>query len=355
MKKLNVAILGQGRSGRDIHGAYLLTDTEKFQIRYVADPLAHRRERAQKEYGCEVLESYTELFGKTDIDFVVNATPSHLHYPIAMDLMNHGFNVLVEKPFARTAAEVDTMIETAAKNKVMLAVFQQSRFAPYYRQVRKVLDSGVLGRLIQVSIQFDSYGRRWDWQCCQCFNGGSLYNTGPHPVDQALDILGDWDTMPTVFSKLDRVNTFGDAEDYAKLILTAPGKPLVDVEISCCNAYPSFTYNICGSQGSLKGNMGRIDWKYFKPEEAPAQTLIKTPLETPERLPAYCSESLKWYEGSWSVEDIGTFTDASAGLYQTIYDHLTQGTPLVVTPHQVRQQIAVMEEVHRQNPLSVFA
>ncbi|MCF2652315.1 Gfo/Idh/MocA family protein [Anaeromassilibacillus senegalensis] len=74
--------------------------------------------------------------------------------------MNHGFNVLVEKPFARTAAEVDTMIETAAKNKVMLAVFQQSRFAPYYRQVRKVLDSGVLGRLIQVSIQFDSYGRR---------------------------------------------------------------------------------------------------------------------------------------------------------------------------------------------------
>lgn len=354
-EKVKCCHTGAGPQRQGYPRRIFATDTEKFQIKYVVDPLAHRRERAQKEYGCQVLESYTELFGKTDIDFVVNATPSHLHYPIAMDLMNHGLHVLVEKPFAKTVAEVDALIEAAGKNGVMLAVFQQSRFAPYYRQVRNVIDSGVLGRLIQVSIQFDGFGRRWDWQCCQCFNGGSLYNTGPHPVDQALDILGDWDNMPTVFSKLDRVNTFGDAEDYAKLILTAPGKPLVDVEISSCNAYPSFTYNISGSQGSLKGTMDRIDWKYFKPEEAPEQKLIKTPLENSENLPAYCSEALKWYEESWSVEDIGTFTDASAGLYQTIYDHLTQGAPLVVTPRQVRQQIAVMEEVHRQNPLSVFA
>lgn len=355
MKKLNIAILGQGRSGRDIHGAYLLTDTEKFCVKYVVDPLPHRRERAQKEYGCQVLESYTELFDKTDIDFVVNATPSHMHYPITMDLMNHGFHVLCEKPFAGTAAEVDDMIATAEKNHVMLAVFQQSRFAPYFMQVKKVIDSGVLGRLIQVSIQFDGYGRRWDWQCCQCFRGGSLYNTGPHPVDQALNILNDYDHMPNVFSKLDRVNTFGDAEDYAKVILTAPEKPLIDVEISSCNAYPSFTYNISGSTGSLKGTMGKIDWKYFKPEETPEQKLIKTPLETADRLPAYCSENLVWYEETWSVEDIGTFTDATDKLYQTVYDHLTAGTPLVVTPQQVRQQIAVMEEVHRQNPLSVFA
>lgn len=355
MKKLNVAILGQGRSGRDIHGSYLLTDTEKFTVKYVVDPLAHRRERAREEYGCQVLESYTELFGRDDIDFVVNAAPSHLHYPITMDLMNHGFNVLVEKPFCKTAAEADSLIETAKKQGVMLAVFQQSRFAPYYRQVKKVLESGVLGRLIQVSIQFNGYARRWDWQCCQCFNGGSLYNTGPHPVDQALNIMDNYGVMPNVFSKLDRVNTFGDAEDYVKLILTAPGKPLVDVEISSCDAYPSFTYNISGSAGSLKGTMGQIDWKYFKPEEAPEQKLIKTPLETKEGLPAYCSEALKWYEESWSVEDIGTFTDASASLYQTVYDRLTENKPLIVTPEQVRQQIAVMEEVHRQNPLSVFA
>ena len=43
---LNVAIIGQGRSGRDIHGAQLSRDTERFKIAAVVDPLADRRERA---------------------------------------------------------------------------------------------------------------------------------------------------------------------------------------------------------------------------------------------------------------------------------------------------------------------
>ncbi len=355
MKKLRVAILGQGRSGRDIHGKYLLTATDKFEIAYVVDPLAHRRETAAQEYGCTVYENYTELFDKTDIDFVINATPSHLHVDITTDLLNHGFHVLTEKPFAKTAAQVDALIATAEKNNRMLAIFQQSRFAPYYEQIKSVIDSGVLGRLLQVSIAFNGYARRWDWQCCQCFNGGSLYNTGPHPVDQALNILDDYDNMPGVFCKMDRVNTFGDAEDYVKLILTAPDKPLMDVEIISCDAYPSFTYNIKGSTGGLKGDMTKISWKYFKPEEAPEQHLIKEPLETEKGLPKYCKEQLKWYEEQWTVDDAGTFTHATGKLYQTVYDYITQNKPLIVTAKQVRQQIAVMEEAHRQNPLSVFA
>lgn len=356
MKKLNIAILGQGRSGRDIHGKYLLTRTDKYNVVYVVEPLENRREIAKKEYGCTVLSSYTELFDKTDIDFVVNATPSHMHFDITADLLNHGFNVLCEKPFARTAAEVDKLEELAKKNGKMLAVFQQSRFAPYFEQVKKVIDSGVLGRLVQISIQFNGYGRRWDWQCCQSFNGGNLYNTGPHPVDQALNLLDSYDEMPNVIAKMDRVNTFGDAEDYVKLMLTSvkPNKPLIDLEISSCDAYPSFTYNIKGSTGGLKGGMDKMDWKYFKPEEAPEQKLIKTPLQNEEGAPLYCSETLKWYESQWTTEDTGTFTYATDRLYDTVYDYLVDGKPLVVTIKAVRQQIAVMEEAHRQNSLSVF-
>lgn len=356
MKKLRLAILGQGRSGRDIHGKYLLTATDRFEVAYVVEPLENRRERAKREYeGCEVLTEYHQLFEREPVDFVVNATPSHLHVPITKDLLEHGFNVLCEKPFARTAAEVDDLIATAEAHGVMLGVFQQSRFAPYFEKVKEVIASGVLGELIQVNIEFNGYARRWDWQCCQCFNGGNLYNTGPHPVDQALNLLNDYDHMPEVFCKMGRVNTFGDAEDYLKLILTAPDQPLIDVEIISCDAYPSFTYNIKGSRGGLKGDMTKIVWKYFIESEAPEQHLIKEPLQSAEGLPLYCSESLNWHEGQWEAEDAGTFTYAVDRLYQTIYDHLTEGKELVVTPKQVRQQIAVMEEAHRQNPMSVFA
>ncbi|MEG2931336.1 MAG: Gfo/Idh/MocA family oxidoreductase, partial [Ruthenibacterium sp.] len=79
MKKLRLAIIGQGRSGRDIHGRHLLTDTERFEIVAVVDALEQRRERARQEYGCETFASYQELFGRTDLDFVVNASFSQMH------------------------------------------------------------------------------------------------------------------------------------------------------------------------------------------------------------------------------------------------------------------------------------
>ena len=142
MKKLNVAIIGQGRSGRDIHGKYLLTENNKYyNVKYVVDADAGRRERAEKEYeGCKAFASYEELFDIKYIDLVVNSTFSQMHYPVTLDLLNHGFNVLVEKPFARTKLECQTLIETAREKGVVLAVFQQSFFAPYYVFAKQVAE-----------------------------------------------------------------------------------------------------------------------------------------------------------------------------------------------------------------------
>jgi scyllo-inositol 2-dehydrogenase (NADP+) len=353
LKQIRVAILGQGRSGRDIHGHHLKTVQDQYKIVAVVDPLKDRRQRAAEEYSCDVYQHYTELFVRKDIDLVVNASPSHLHVPITLDLLNNGFNVLCEKPLARHARDVDTLTQASKENGKLFAIFQQSRYAPYFRQVKKVVDSGVLGRIIQVSIAFNSFARRWDWQCLQDYNGGNLLNTGPHPLDQALRFLNT-DEMPQVTCIMDRANTFGDAEDYVKLIMRAPNRPLIDLEISSCCAYPSFTYNVQGACGGLKGSMTHIDWKYFKPSEAPEQHLIRTPLMKEDGTPAYCGENLKWYEESWEVpkESDNLFNTISKEYYDMLYKTLTEGAPLEVTPQQVRQQIAVIEECHRQNPLS---
>ena len=254
---------------------------------------------------------------------------------------------------ARTVEEVDRLIEASQKAGRLLAIFQQSRYAPYFQQVRKVIDSGVLGRIIQISIAFNGFARRWDWQTVQANYAGSLLNTGPHPVDQALQLFGT-DVMPKVICFMDRVNTFGDAEDYVKLILHGEGRPIIDLEISSCCAYPSFTYNVQGQYGGLKGTMKEMQWKYYRPEEAPEQQLITTPLSSEDGNPAYCSEKLKWYEESWTVpeEQKDLFSTISGGFYNMLYKVLTEGAPLEITPQQVRQQIAVIEECHRQNPLS---
>lgn len=353
MKKLNVAIIGQGRSGRDIHGAFFRgASNEHFQVVAVVDQIAKRRERASREYPeCDVYADYRELYGRKDIDLVVNSTFSHLHYPVSMDLLNHGFNVVVEKPFSAHKEECDAMIRAAKANGAMLSVFQQSHFAPYYRRIREIMDSGVLGRPVQISIHFSGFGRRWDWQCSQRFYGGSLRNTGPHPLEQALDIL-DSDELPQIVSRLDSANSFGDAEDYCKILMLMPGKPVIDVEISSCDAYNDFTYQIQATRGSLKATLSKINYQYFIAEEAPEQHFTFEPLENAEGCPAYCKEALNWHREEETLTG-SAFDSAVKAYYDNIYAHLTAGEPLVIRPEKIAQEIALIEEVHRQNPLPI--
>ena len=120
MKKLNVAIIGQGRSGRDIHGAFFRSDmNDKFNVVAVVDALPERRERAAREYGCPVYADYKELFGIDGIDLVVNSTFSYMHTPISIDLLEHGFNVVCEKPFAKHYEDGCRVIKAAKKSGKM--------------------------------------------------------------------------------------------------------------------------------------------------------------------------------------------------------------------------------------------
>lgn len=350
MKPLNIALIGYGRSGRNIHARYILTAPDKFKIAYTVEAMPDQRAIAEKELGCPVLGDYKELFGKTGIDFVVHAGFSHHHFSNTLDLMGHGFNVLCEKPLAHTVAQVEELIARQKETGKMLAVFHQSRFAPYFEQVKKVIDSGVLGRIVQISAHYSSFLRRWDNQTLQEFGGGNLNNIGSHPLDQVLNLM-DYRDNPTVFCKMDSVNTLGDAEDYVKLILTAPGKPIVDMEVSSCDAYPLFNYKIQGSSGGLKGDMKEIAWRWFDPAEAPRHELTREPLRDKDGNFVYCSEDLVWHEDSWKIPETAADTCATSKLYDTVREHLLNGKPLAVTPEQARQQIWVKEEAHRQNPL----
>ncbi|MCU6793029.1 Gfo/Idh/MocA family oxidoreductase [Paenibacillus sp. WQ 127069] len=351
MNKVRVAIIGQGRSGRDIHAYSLSQIKEQYEIVAVADLLEERLERAKQELNCDVYADYHDLFKRSDLDLIINASTSNFHYSITKEILEHGFNVLCEKPLARTAAEVDILIDTAKRTGKLLAVYQQSRYAPAYRKVQEIIQSGVIGRVVQVSIAYNNFARRWDWQTLRANNGGNLLNTGPHPVDQALQFFGS-EAMPDVTSIMDRANTAGDAEDYVKVILHGQGRPVIDVEISSCCAYPSFTYNVQGTKGGIKGSTTQLNWKYFKPEEAGELKLVTTPLVNEKNEPAYCREQLKWYEESWDIPaDQGKdlFHTMAQSFYGMLYETIVHGKALEVTPQQVRQQIAVMEECHRQN------
>ncbi|MPN30726.1 hypothetical protein SDC9_178197 [bioreactor metagenome] len=74
------------------------------------------------------------------------------------------------------------------------------------------------------------------------------------------------------------------------------------------------------------------------------------PLKKEDGTPKYCSENLNWHEESFSVDGSGAFTGAVQKYYEMTYDALVNGADTPIKPYQVRQQIAIYEEVLRQNP-----
>ena len=110
MKKMKIAIIGQGRSGRNIHGKFFLSKMNDFcEVVCIVDENEKRRERAQREFGCDTYADYKELYGRKDIDVVVNASFSQDHYPINKDLLEHGFNVLSEKPLESSHRQLNML------------------------------------------------------------------------------------------------------------------------------------------------------------------------------------------------------------------------------------------------------
>ena len=354
MKKLNVAIIGQGRSGRNIHGKFFLSDANTlFNVKYVVDADAFRREAAERDFvGCKTFATYQELFDIKDIDLVVNATYSQMHYPITLDLINHGFNVLVEKPFGETKLECERLIKTAKEKGVVLAVFQQSFLAPYYVFAKETAESGILGDIKAITIKFNGFARRWDWQTLLKNCAGGLYNTGPHPVGLALGFLDFDKNAKVAYSKLDRGMTSGDGDDYAKVIITAPGKPLVDVEVSSMDAYSPFNIKIQGSRGTFKCTTKDYEMTYIVDGENPERPVIEGFLKDEEGKPIYCSEDLKKHVVN---EEFGgtAFDTGTAKLYEQLYYKITEGRDMTVTPEMAAEIIKIIAEVHAQNPLDL--
>ncbi len=352
---LNLAIIGQGRSGKDIHGKYYLSPANKYyNVKYVVEADGRRREISLARYpGCEVFDNYKSLFEKKDVDLVVNASYSDMHFEITKDLLEHGFNVLCEKPFVRNRYECDELIRTAEKNGVVLAVFQQTFYAPFYRDVLRVVNDGTIGNVEQVSIRYNGFARRWDWQTLQKRMAGSAYNTGPHPFGMALGLLGFDRDIRLAFSCLKHTPlSSGDSDDYCKVILTAPRRPIVDIEINSQDAYSGYNVKLQGTRGTFKCTTTDYEYKYIIDGENPDRPVVEGSLADENGNPKYCGEKLIVHEEKGKYDgtafDVGT-----AELYKDLYGKITEGKEMYVTMDMVRDVVSLIERLYANSPMPV--
>jgi scyllo-inositol 2-dehydrogenase (NADP+) len=341
---IRVGIAGLGRSGWNIHAQLLDELPDRYQIVAVVDGDAERRQEAIDRYDCMAYTEYEELLADPAVELVVMALPSHIHADGSIAALEAGKHVVCEKPMAASLADADRMVAAAANSDYVMSIFQNRRYEPYFQKVQQILASGVLGRIVQIRMISSGFSRRWDWQTLKKFGGGTLNNTGPHFVDQALQFFGDHE-ITQMFCHLDRTLTLGDADDHMKLVFRGENTPTVDIEISSSMAYPGEMLNIAGTKGGLAGSAKELRWRVVDEAQLPPRTLETTP--TPDR--SYNRDEIVWQEHTWRIDEEPH--PGFAQFYADLFTSIREGKPPAITAESVRRVVWVLEECRRLSPI----
>src|SRR5438876_50368 len=130
---VKVAVIGVGHLGKQ--HARLYAELPEVELAGVVDILQPRAEEIAGLYKTAAFTDYHDLFGK--VDAVSLAVPTVDHARIGVDLLEHGIDVLVEKPMASTLEQARALIDAAARNKRILQVGHVERFNPVVAAARE--------------------------------------------------------------------------------------------------------------------------------------------------------------------------------------------------------------------------
>ena len=112
--QLGIGIIGASRVAPEHARAVAAADAT--WLVGIADPDVTRAERVAEDHGCRVFADHRELLVRPEVSVVMLGLPNDLHCPVALDALEAGKHVFVEKPMANTLEECDRMIEAAARN-----------------------------------------------------------------------------------------------------------------------------------------------------------------------------------------------------------------------------------------------
>ncbi|MDF2881110.1 MAG: hypothetical protein K0R54_1667 [Clostridiaceae bacterium] len=149
---LNVVQIGYGYWGANI--AKKLMDSSKYELKALCEALPERAERARKVLPEKVIisDNYENFITDKSIDAFVIATQTELSFEIAMNAIANGKHIFIEKPIATTVERTIKLKEAAEKMKVIIHCDHIMLYNPYYRYIKKMIDSGELGDLIYFDV-----------------------------------------------------------------------------------------------------------------------------------------------------------------------------------------------------------
>jgi predicted dehydrogenase len=280
-----VAIIGCGLIGRKRLQALgdcrlvACADLSIERARGLEDQAALRRAKTTSEVVLAT-DRWEDAVRHPDADIVIVATTNDALTPVAEAALQAGKHVLVEKPAARSVAEVDRLIDASRKHGGLVHVGFNHRYHPALQKARAIVDSGVLGPLMFMRGRYGHGGRVGydrEWRADPALSGGGeLIDQGVHLIDLAGWFLGDFEQIEglatTYFWQM-------PVDDNAFLTLRTGGGQVAFLQVSCTEWKNLFSLEIYGRDGKLAidglgGSYGVERLAHYKmlPEMGPPET-----------------------------------------------------------------------------------
>lgn len=249
---LNVGLIGYGLGGATFHAPFItITPGLRLSAVMTSDP-ARRAAVAERYRDARLANDLNELLGGTPkLDLIAISSPNATHVPLAHAALQAGAHVVVDKPFAATAAQARE-IEALAKRVGRMAIpFQNRRWDGDFLTLQSLIHDGSLGTVHRFESRFD----RWrlvakaGWARPDARERGEdiVYDLGTHLIDQALLLFGP---VASVYAELDRRNPEVVTVDDAFIALSHTSGTRSHLHMSTRAGVAGPRMSVCGSRGA---------------------------------------------------------------------------------------------------------
>src|SRR5450631_1227160 len=243
---LRVACIGMGWWSDVLADAILRSGTLEIAACYTRS--LDKRAAFAAKYGCRSAASYEAILADPEIEAIVNTTPNDVHLETTGAAAAAGKHVFLDKPIANTVSDGRAITAVCAKAGIVLALGYQRRRESQFRWIRRRIDDGVFGKLVnaEANISRDRLGKidlsSWRYQAAG-MPGGVMLQIGIHYADVLEYLIGP---IRAVRGQLAQLVLPGDNPDVASLILEHENGALSTLNASYASASEYYLMNIYG-------------------------------------------------------------------------------------------------------------
>ncbi|MDE3143442.1 MAG: Gfo/Idh/MocA family oxidoreductase [Bacteroidota bacterium] len=333
MQKIKTALLSYGMSGKIFHAPFIDAHPG-FQLMGAWE---RSKKNIQQDYPYAKSYATLEELLADDVDLVIVNTPSATHFEYAKQVLLANKHIVVEKPLTARVSEGIELKQLAEQQNKILCPYQNRRWNSDYLTVKKIIDEGWLGEIVEVEIRYDRYTPQFSSKKHKEtgeLGTGILYDLGAHLIDQALQLFGKPDSL---FADIARQRTGSLIDDYFEILLFYKNlRVRLKSGFFIRETIPG--YMVFGKNGTFLKNKADVQEDDLIAGKKP--TIPNWGIEPESEQGLLHTEK----DGKIIREKVPTEKGNYMGYFEALYQSIVNGKPLAVTPDESIEVINVIEK-----------